>query len=79
MEQPNDSAKTLDTAIKANLGALADLLTCAAKAAGEARDHAQAAERNTAIGAIVDLDRLLADALALHHASIALHRRAPPP
>jgi hypothetical protein len=30
MEEPNDSAKTLDTAIKANLGALADVLTCAA-------------------------------------------------
>ena len=77
MEQPNDTAKTLDTAIKANLGALADLLTCAAKAAGDARDHAHAAERNTAIGAIVDLDRLLADAIALHGAAIALHRRAP--
>ena len=77
MEQPNNSAKALDTAIKANFGALADLLTCAAKTAGEARDHAHAAQRNTAIGAIMDLDRLLADAIALHSAAIALHRRAP--
>jgi len=60
--------ETLETVIKANLGALADLLTCAAKAA--ARDHAHAAQRNTPIGAIVDLDRLLG-------AAIALHRRAP--
>ena len=69
--------ETLETVIKANLGALADLLSYAAKAAGDERDHAQAAERNTAIGAIVDLDRLLADAIALHGAAIALHRRAP--
>ena len=69
--------ETFETVIKANLGALADLLTCAAKAAGEARDHAEAAERNTAIGAIIDIDRLLADAIALHGAANALHRRAP--
>lgn len=67
---------TLDAAIKANLGALAELLADAANGAREARGHADAGERNIAIGAIVDLDRLLADAIALHGATVALHRRA---
>lgn len=68
--------ETLETAIKANLNALADLLGRAANDAREACTHAQANERNIAIGSIVDLDRLLADAVALHGAAIALHRRA---
>lgn len=72
MNEPTDTAKTIDTA---NLGALADLLGRAANEAREARDYAEANERNTAIGTILDLDRLLADATALHGAAIALHRR----
>jgi hypothetical protein len=67
MDKPTGT--TLDAAIKANLGALAELLA-------DAANHADAGERNIAIGAIVDLDRLLADAIALHGATIALHRRA---
>lgn len=74
MDKPDNT--TLDTAISANLGALTELLADAANGAREARSHADAGERNIAIGAIVDLDRLLADAIALHGATIALHRLA---
>jgi hypothetical protein len=74
MKKPTDT--TIEAAIKANLGALAQLLADAANGAREARSHADAGERNIAIGAIVDLDRLLADAIALHGATVALHRRA---
>lgn len=74
MSQP--TAHTQDAAIKANLAALADLLGRAANDAGEALGHAEKNERNTAIGTIVDLDKLLADAVALHGAAMALHRRS---
>jgi len=67
----------LEVAIKANLRALSDLLAQAASDAQEAVGYAEANERNTAIGTIIDLDRLLADATALHGAALALHRRAP--
>lgn len=70
------TAHALDAAIKANLAALADLLGRAAIDAREAVGHAEKNERNTAIGTIVDLDQLLADAVALHGATIALHRRS---
>jgi hypothetical protein len=70
------TAHTPDTAIKANLAALADLLGRAANDVREALSHAEKNERNTAIGTIVDLDRLLADAVALHGAAMALHRRS---
>jgi hypothetical protein len=65
-----------DAAIKANLAALADLLGRAANDAREALSHAEKSERNSAIGTIVDLDQLLADAVALHGAAMALHRRS---
>ncbi len=74
MNKANDT--TIEAAIKANLGALAELLADAANGAREACGHADAGERNIAIGTIVDLDRLLADAIALHGATVALHRRA---
>lgn len=67
----------LETAIGANIEALADLLNRAVKDASEAVTYMQANQRNTAIGTILDLDRLLSDAVALHGAAIALHRRAP--
>ncbi len=70
------TAHTPDAAIMANLAALADLLGRAANDAREALGHAERNERNTAIGTIVDLDRLLADAVALHGAAMALHRRS---
>lgn len=75
MSQP--TAHNPDAAIKANLAALADLLGRAANDAREALSHAEKNERNTAIGTIVDLDQFLADAVALHGAAIALHRRSP--
>lgn len=70
------TAHTPDAAIKANLTALADLLGRAANDVRETRSHAEKNERNTAIGTIVDPDRLLADAVALHRAAMALHRRS---
>jgi hypothetical protein len=68
--------EALVTAIKANLGALSDLLTRAAEEARQAAAHAEAGERNLAIGTIADFERVLADAAALHAAAVALHRRA---
>lgn len=70
------TTKPFGEAIKANLSALAELLGRAANDAGEAVGYAEANERNKAIGTIVGLDRVLADAVALHGAAIALHRRA---
>jgi len=66
----------LGAAIKANLGALADLRERAASDARAAFRLVEANERNAAIGTIVGLDRLLADAVALRGAALALHRRA---
>ena len=67
----------LATAIQANVEALAELLKQAAQDASEALKYLHANQRNTAIGTILDLDQLLADATALHGAAIALHRRVP--
>jgi hypothetical protein len=74
MDEP--TTRALEAAIRANLGVLAELLADAASSARDARAHADAGDRNTAIGTIVDLDRSLADAIALHGATVALHRRA---
>ena len=71
------SASPLETAIATNLEALADLLKRASIEASEAVSAMQAGQRNTAIGTVLDLDRLLADATALHGAAVALHRRIP--
>jgi hypothetical protein len=72
------TAGTNDASMVANLAALADLLSHAANDAREALGHAKKNKRNTAIGTIVDLDQLLADAVALHGATMALHRRSRP-
>jgi hypothetical protein len=67
-------SKTITTAIAANLAALNDPLTTAAKRSAEAHALAQSGECNGAIGAMFDLDSILDDAKALHRAVVTLHR-----
>jgi len=61
-------------AIAANLAALNDVMTTAAKRSAEAHELAQSAEVNGAIGALLDLDSILDDAKTLYGAALALHR-----
>lgn len=68
---------TTEKAIAANLGALTEMLRKALADAEEAMGYVAQGNRNAAIGTICDLDRLLADATALHGAALALHRRTP--
>jgi len=67
-------SKVKTTAIAANLAALNDLLTTAAKRSAEAHELAQSGECNGAIGANFDLDSILDDAKALHGTALVLHR-----
>lgn len=62
-------------AIAANIEAMRQLLMDAALKASEGFQAIQQGEQNQAIGAILNLDQDLEDALALYRASIALHRR----
>lgn len=71
------NAETTEKAIAANLGALTEMLRKALADAEEAMGYVAQRNRNAAIGTIVDLDRLLADAAALQGAALALHRRTP--
>lgn len=66
-------------AIAANIEAMRQLVMDIALRASEGFQLIQAGEQNGAIGAILDLDRDLEDALALYRAALALHRagRAP--
>jgi hypothetical protein len=66
-------------AIAANIEAMRQMLADAVILASEAFQAIQAGEQNQAIGTMLDLDRDLEDALALHRAAVALHRtrRAP--
>ena len=66
-----------EKAIAANLGALTEMLRKALTDAEEAMGFVAEGNRNAAIGTICELDRLLADATALHGAALALHRRTP--
>jgi hypothetical protein len=63
-------------AIAANIEALGDLLETAMLRVSEAGDAIAQGEQNQAIGVMLDLDRQLEYALALHRAAIALHRAA---
>ena len=67
-------SKVKGAAIAANLAALNDLLTTAAKRSAEAQELGQNGKCNGAIGAILDLDSILDDAKALCGAALALHR-----
>lgn len=66
-----------EKAIAANLGALTEMLRKALTDTEEAMGFVAEGNRNAAIGTICELDRLLADATALHGAALALHRRTP--
>jgi hypothetical protein len=65
----------INNAIQANMNAMRDMLEKAATLAKEGCDYMDDGNRNAAIGSIIDLDRLLGDAKALHEASLALHRQ----
>lgn len=66
-----------ETAIAANIDALAALLRDMTTRMDEATGYVRDGQRNAAIGTIIDLDRMLADATALHGAALALHRGTP--
>lgn len=65
----------INNAIQANMNAMRDMLEKAATLAQEGCSYMDDGNRNAAIGSIIDLDRLLGDAKALHEASLALHRQ----
>ena len=65
----------INNAIQANMNAMRDMLEKAASLAQEGCGYMDDGNRNAAIGSIIDLDRLLGDAKALHEASLALHRQ----
>ena len=65
----------INNAIQANMNAMRDMLEKAATLAQEGCGYMNDGNRNAAIGSIIDIDRLLGDAKALHEASLALHRQ----
>jgi hypothetical protein len=66
-----------NAAIAANLQALNQLLTEAAKRVSEGYEVMQQGNRNGAIGAVLDLDKLLEDAKSLYGAARVLHLLGP--
>lgn len=68
------NAELTQKAIAANIEAMRQMLMDAVLRASEAFQAIQAGEQNQAIGALLDLDRDLEDALALQRAAVALHR-----
>jgi hypothetical protein len=74
---PRNAATTIaETAIYANLLALADRLAEAAKLAAEAAAASKCGKQNLAIGTALPIEDLLAQSKALYDAVIALHRHA---
>ncbi|MBX5462542.1 MAG: hypothetical protein IRZ28_15805 [Steroidobacteraceae bacterium] len=71
--EPNNAV----TAISTILETLCDLLADAARVGAEARDCIRHAERNRAIGTVLRVDSLRADARALYGAALVLHRFNP--
>jgi hypothetical protein len=67
---------TRNTAIAANIEALASILSAAFGTATQAREYMTVGQRNAAIGTIMEVEGQLADAGALLRAAIALHRTA---
>ena len=65
----------INNAIQSNMNAMRNMLEKAATLAQEGCGYMDDGNRNAAIGSIIDLDRLLGDAKALHEASLALHRQ----
>jgi hypothetical protein len=74
MMNTNTPAKVKAMTIAANLAALNDLLTTAARRSAEAHELAQTGECNAAIGAILDVGYILDEAKALYGAALTLHR-----
>lgn len=70
-----EDRSALETATVATLRAFAQLVAEASTTAAEALRHADAGDRNAAIGTLADVDRLLDDATAMRTAAMALHRR----
>lgn len=66
----------LTATIAANLKALDSLLLEAAQRSSVARQHIERGERNAAIGSILPLEQMLADAAALYRAAVTLQRIA---
>lgn len=66
----------IEAALSGNLTVLAGLLADAATKANEAAAYARAGNRNAALGTIVGLDEVLADAAALQRAAKALRHGA---
>jgi hypothetical protein len=76
---PRNGANTVtitQTAIHANLSALADRLAEAAKLAAEAAASSKRGEQNLAIGTALAIDDLLSQSKCLYDAALALHRHA---
>jgi hypothetical protein len=74
-----NAAKTMtiaETAIYANLSALAEQLADAAKLSTEAAAASNLGKQNQAIGTALPLEDLLSQARALYDAAMALHRHA---
>lgn len=67
---------TIDRAIAVNIETLGALIDAMAACADEALGYVRSGRRNAAIGTIIDIGGMLADATALHAAALALHRRA---
>lgn len=69
---PSNPANVMNTAMHANLAALAHQLKVACKQVTDAQDAMQNDERNLAIGAILPLDRILPECVTLLRSVIAL-------
>ena len=65
-----------EQAIALNLQMIEEMLRDAHAQAMEALGYMSEGNRNAAIGTIIGLDQILADARAIQTAAIALHRRA---
>jgi hypothetical protein len=74
MMNTNSPSKVKIAAIAANFAALNDLLTSAADRSAHAHEFAQTGDCNSAIGAVLDLNSILDDAIALYNAALVLHR-----
>jgi hypothetical protein len=71
-----DAVTIVETAICANLLALADRLAAAATLAAEAAAASKLGKQNQAIGTALPIEDLLTQSKALYDAVIALHRHA---
>jgi hypothetical protein len=65
-----------ETAIYANLSALAEQLAKASKLSAEAAAASKSGKQDQAIGTALPLEDLLSQSKALYDAAIALHRHA---